>query len=298
MAKAPLVELLEYGTARILAALVGRLPWRCATGAGKLCGAFLYYLLPAAAYRVRRRIGAALRCSRREERRIARGSFAHSAAVLFELMKMRRLSRDQLLARVEFDNLAVMEKALAAGRGVIAVTGHIGNWEMLGAGFAATGYPLAVVVRLLDNRRLDRWLEEVRQKWGALVVPRDSVATGVRFMRQGRVLAFLMDQNAACHGVFVPFFGKDAATVQGPAYLSRRFAVPAVLCWARRLPGGKHRLSFAQLPEGGPGETVRDRVALYNRALEQVIREAPEQWLWLHPRWRTQPPGSGEDQDG
>lgn len=296
MAKAPLVEWIEYGTARVLAAVVGRLPWRCATGAGKLCGAFLYYVLPGTARGMRGRIRSALQCSPRRAARIARASCAHTVAVLFELMRMRRMPPEKVRQLVEFENLEVMDRALQTGRGVIAVTGHIGNWELLAAGFALTGRPLSVVVRPLDNRRLDRLVEDLRRSWGAAVVPRDSLPLGIRQMLKGGVLAFLMDQNAARHGVFVPFFGREAATAAGPASLALRRGVPAVLCWARRLPGGRHRLTFAGPLEPvyneDAAEAVRLTTARYTAALEQVIRQAPEQWLWAHPRWRTRPDGA------
>jgi len=225
---------------------------------------------------------------------------------IFEFMQFPKLSSEDLLKRVSFVNLEAMDRALAAGRGVIVATLHFSNWEFFAAAFAATGRPLAVVVRPLDNRRLDRWVEGFRESKGMEVVPRGAaLRSGLAALRKGKVLAFLMDQNAAFHGVFVPFFGHLAATVSGPAALAIRRASPLVFCYARREQDDSFSLIFHEasaIPEeGSEEEKIRELTARLNVCIEKVVRENPEQWLWMHPRWRTRPPecaiqsGRGED---
>lgn len=230
-----------------------------------------------------------------ERKRIARASFEGMGKTIFEFMRFSRLSREELLARVRFVNLEAMDRALAKGRGVIAATAHLANWELFAAAFASSGRPLAAIVRPLDNKRLDRYVENLRAANGVEVVPRGlALRSGLAALKKGKVLAFLMDQNAARHGVFVPFFGKPAATVSGPAALAIRLDVPLIFCYARREDDGLLSLIFSDLISPcqrypSEEENIIATTADLTARIEAAIRNKPEDWLWMHPRWRTQP---------
>ncbi len=188
----------------------------------------------------------------------------------------------------------VMER-LIAGEPTIFITGHCGNWELLGYALAVIGYPMHALARPLDNPFLNRWLLGVREarglrivtKWGATPVIQEVLERG------GRV-GFIADQNAGDQGLFVPFFGRLASSYKSIGLLAMRYGVPIVAGIARRLEG---RFEF----ELSAGEVIRPRdwegqpdplyyiTARYNRAMEQMIRCAPEQYLWVHRRWKSRP---------
>lgn len=299
MAKSRFLENLEFIPAKVIMVLLRLIPFRLAVRAGALFGMVVYRILPGERRRVHENLRTAFAddLDERARRRLCWRVFINLGKTIFEFMQFPKLSRKRLLGMVRFENLEAMENALQQGRGAIAVTGHLGNWEMLAAGYAAMGLStLHAIVRPLDNRLLDRYVESFREKKGVQPVPRGvALKEGVRALKGGSVLAFLMDQNSAMHGVFVPFFGKPAATVQGPAIMAMKYKSPVIFCFDRRNKDGSHSLIFHDeipLVEGGTREeTILLNTARYTAAIEQAIRDCPEQWLWMHPRWRTRPPG-------
>jgi len=294
--KSAFVELLEYLPARCIMALLGRLPLRFATRAGAAFGRWVWRISPAQ----RRVTHANIRLAygdtldTRARARLGRASFENMGKTIFEFMRFPRLKTADILKRTHLVDIEFMDRALARGRGVIVATLHLSNWEFFAAAFVASGGPLAVVARPLDNARLERWVRHFREAKGMEVIARGAaLRSGLKALQRGKVLAFLMDQNAARHGVFVPFFGRPAATATGPAALAIRLKIPLVFCYARREEDDSFSLVFHEecgLPEGGSEEErIRDLTARLNVCIERVIRAYPEQWLWMHPRWRTQP---------
>jgi len=297
MAKSASLELVEYLPASFIMYCLRLVPLRQATRAGAAFGRLVWRLSPSQRRTACANLALAFgeSMSQAEQRRIARASCESMGKTIFEFMQFPKLSRDDLLARVRFVNLEAMDRALAMGRGVIAATAHLANWEFFAAAFASTGRPLAAIVRPLDNRRLDRHVENLRASKGVEVVPRGvALRAGLAALKKGKVLAFLMDQNAARHGVFVPFFGKPAATVSGPAALATRLDVPLVFCYSRREEDGLFSLVFSDMIPpcrryDSEEENIIATTADLTGRIEAAVRERPEDWLWMHPRWRTQP---------
>ena len=300
MAKSAFVELLEYLPARFIMTCLGFVPARYATRAGAAFGRFVWRVSLSERRQTRANIALAYgdALGKKERDMLGRASFESLGKTIFEFMQFPRLTPGDLLKRVRFVNLEAMDRALAGGRGVVVATLHFSNWEFFAAAFAASGRPLAVVVRPLDNKRLDRRVEGFRESKGMEVVPRGAaLRAGLTALRKGKVLAILMDQNAAFHGVFVPFFGHLAATASGPAALAIRRKSPLVFCYARREADDSFSLIFHEasaLPgEGSADERIQELTARLNGCIEKVVRENPEQWLWMHPRWRTRPEAQG-----
>lgn len=184
---------------------------------------------------------------------------------------------------------------LVRGEPAIFITGHVGNWELLGTAMAAIGYPLVALARPLDNPHINHWLLKVREvrgmkivtKWGATPILQDSLE------QRGRI-AFIADQNAGDQGLFVPFFGRLASSYKSIGLLAMRYNVPIVAGYALRLNGGfEYELSYSDFIR--PHEWVDQPdplfyiTARYNRAMEQMVRQAPEQYLWVHRRWKSRP---------
>ena len=192
--------------------------------------------------------------------------------------------------RVEIDGLEHLKDAAVQGRGVLLLTAHLGNWELLAAAQPLTGLPLSVVLRPLDQPRLDRVVERLRRRTGAeLISKRRALPDVLDALRRGRMVGILLDQNATrAEGIFAPFFGTPASTSRGLAVIALRTEAPVVPVFIRRLERGRHLIEVG--PVVPPPE--RDVVAFttsFNEAIEKAIRRAPEQWFWLHKRWKTRP---------
>lgn len=188
----------------------------------------------------------------------------------------------------------VMER-LIRGEPMILLTGHCGNWEILGHFLALMGYPLLALARPLDNPLVNRWLLKQREaagtrvltKWGATPILQETLQAG------GRV-GFIADQNAGDGGMFVPFFGRLASSYKSIALLAAKYEVPIVAGLARRMGGRmEYELSCTDLIEPQDWVDQSDPLyyitARYNRAMEQMIQQAPEQYLWVHRRWKSRP---------
>jgi KDO2-lipid IV(A) lauroyltransferase len=196
-----------------------------------------------------------------------------------------------LLSRVEICGESHLAAAAARGRGVLLLTAHYGNWELLAASRALTAHELSVVIRPLDHPVLDRVVARFRERTGVELITRHR---GLReildALRRGRLVGILLDQNVSRgQGVFVPFFGVPASTSKSLAVISLRTGAPVVPAFIRRRPDGRHRIEIgAALPPPPDGDVVA-YTASFNRAIEEAIRQAPEQWFWLHRRWKTRP---------
>ena len=240
--------------------------------------------------------------STRERDEIIRGVYRNLGLILVELIcAPRLLGRGRWRERIEIEGMEHARAAAADGKGVIFVSGHIGNWEWLGAVAAIHGYPLHTIYRPLDNPFLDRYLRQARTRFGQKLIPQTgSVLPLGRCLREGGFLGMLVDQNQAVGGVFVDFFGRPASTMRAPAALHRRTGAPIVTGYIRRVGPFRHRIRIDPPirlePTADPEEDLLRVAQAYTERLETYVREAPEQWLWLHRRWRTRPPG--EDAPG
>jgi KDO2-lipid IV(A) lauroyltransferase len=179
-------------------------------------------------------------------------------------------------------------------KGILFVTGHLGNWELAGSYVASRGIPLDAVVRRQTNPMFDRWLNETRARIGMTVVPDSEAVRRIpRSLRQGRAIALVADQGVkGLASTFVPFFGRPAKTPRGPAVFALRFDAPVLFATALRQPSGKYRFFIEPVPVVRTGDTERDvdeTVAAYTRVIEAFVRRYPEQYLWQHRRWRRQP---------
>jgi KDO2-lipid IV(A) lauroyltransferase len=224
-------------------------------------------------------------------RRLGRRSFQHLGMNLAEACVFYFRPAPVLLSRVDVVGIEHLRAAGAEGRGVLVLTAHLGNWELLAAAHAVTGVAFSAVVRPLDDPVLDRLVEHFRQRSGvALIAKRGGLREIVDALRRGRAVGILLDQNAARgQGVFAPFFGTPASTSRALALLSLRTRAPVVPAFTRRVPGGRHRVEIEPaLPVPADSDVV-GYTAAFNQAIESAIRRAPEQWFWMHERWRTRP---------
>lgn len=275
---------------------VRRLPERAALRLGSLLGWFAGSVL-----RVRRSVVEGnLRRAFPDElpawrRRIAAKSYRHFGREAVTLLRLEALGPEGLRGRCSLEGAELLEDALGEGRGVILLTGHLGNWEVGGAATAARGLSLDVVAREQANPLFERALGSARERLGMRVVFRhEGPRPLLRALREPRVVALVADQNVSSGGVFVEFFGSPAATARGPALLASRTGAAVVLAAALRVPGptARYRVRYEPLrfePSGDPDTDVPHFTRCYLAFLEEAIREAPEQYFWHHRRWKTRP---------
>lgn len=216
---------------------------------------------------------------------------------MLDFFHISRKSDDSFRRTVEIDGAPNMAAALSLGRGAIAVTGHIGAWELIPRAVKLLGHRTGVVGRKLSGSAAENLISSLRARPGVLVLDRGSGAsTLVRALRANTAVGILIDQDTtAVESVFVDFFGIPALTPVGPAKLAVRLGIPVVPLFIRRLPDGRHRLSIEPMisPEEyvGPDGILALTGRLTGR-IEARVREDPRQWVWFHERWCRRPPGS------
>jgi len=276
---------------------LGALDWETAGNIGARIGALGYRPLGIRRGVVERQIAAAFpELAEADVRRIALGAYENLGCSSIEAAILPRLGPNAVLDKFEgADDYDIVEEARSKGRGLIFVTGHLGNWELAGAYVAARGIPLDAIARRMKNPLFDRYLTETRSQIGMHVVhDSEAVRRTPRSLREGRAVAFLSDQGVlGLASTFVPFFGRPAKTPRGPAVFALRLDVPVVFGAAVRQPSGKYRLVFERVAVEDTGDRDRDVdaiVARYTAALERWVRRYPEQYFWHHRRWRRQPP--------
>ena len=229
---------------------------------------------------------------------VARETYGHLGRTSIETAILPSYSSREIVELFDaVEGWSIVEERLARGRGLILVTGHLGNWELGGAYLAARGLPIDAVARHMANPLFDRYLTATRQRIGMSVVHDEEAVRRVpRSLRAGRAVAFLIDQGAVgLASTWVPFFGRYAKTPRGPAVFALRLAAPIVFGVAVRQPSGRYRLTFEPIDAADTGdrEADVDRIAAdYTAALERWVRRTPDQYLWHHRRWKHQRPGT------
>ena len=288
--------------ARALECLAGALPPRGLLALADLAGTLWWLLSPGRRRVVRENLriafgdGLAARRTASLGRACCRGLARVFAelALADRLLASPRARARRLSFRGDWEQLATDAKT---GGGLI-VTAHLGNWEVGALAARARGIPLEAMARPQESPVVEAWL--TRRRGGATAVLRKKGGmTGLlRSLRRRRWIALLADQNAGRHGTFVPFFGLEASTFPTPAALAARMGVPLYLGVCLRRPGAmRFEVHVERLPPPAP-DGVREATRDLNRRLEAWIRRAPQQYNWVHRRWKTRPPGRDASEPG
>ena len=276
---------------RVLTATLGRLPWRAAQRMGAAIGSLAWTLSRRDRKRALDHLALALPdLPEAGRRRLGRACFRHLGMNLGECLHLFHGDCAEVASLVEVRGWEEVEKVRAAERPILILTGHCGNWELLAALINCRGLGMAVVARTLEDSGLQRMLAGLRERFGTPTIARGTEGAARQLLitlRRGGALGMLIDQDTKVDGVWVPFFGRPAFTPVGAAKIALRQKTAVIPTFIERLPDGRHLATFhpaLDLP-GDPQEAT----ALMTEKIEEQVRKHPEQWVWIHRRWRRQP---------
>lgn len=293
-------RLLFFAGIRTLQGAARVLPRGIALRAFGSAGALVHRLDQPAARRARHHLqiafGDSLGADRRE--RIVRDMFRFTGRNVVDLLRRPRSDGYPDLVRIEGQEH--LDSALARGRGVVALSAHLGNWEVLGAALAGRGYPIHVVAREVFDSRSNRMLNVWRTRTGVVVHRRQSgLFPAIRALREGAIVGTLADQDTGGPDFFVEFFGRPAKTPLAPFVFALRTGAALVPMWIRMDDHGRHVVTIRpEIQRSGATDeeqALRASASAWHRVLEEAIREVPEQWVWHHRRWKTKPPTAEPD---
>lgn len=237
----------------------------------------------------------------REIARIATQSYESIGTTLCELLWLPRLAPDRLTEIVRIQDPETLRAAYARGTGVIVLTAHYGSWEVLGqVSRSVLGVPGSLLVRGMANPFIDRRIEAIRRSFGNTTVPATlAVRDLLHSLRSGGWILMAADQSAPRESVTVPFFGREVPTFQGPALLALKTGAQIVLGLARRAPDGVYDIRYERVSSDDRSEVSTEAIvqltARHVAATERAMMDAPEQWMWMHRRWKHAATSSSSD---
>ncbi|MGA2372089.1 MAG: lysophospholipid acyltransferase family protein [Terriglobales bacterium] len=290
---------LQYWTVALLVRLMGLLPRPMAHGVGIMIGGLVYYLHPRLRRVGRRNLEIALpEKTPAERRKILRGVYVSLGRLLGEACLFPRYTPENAAAIAVYQGFENFEAAQQRGKGVLLLTAHLGGWEVGSFFHALQGHPMKIVVRPLDNPYVDDLVARYRGLHGNSMIAKQEFARGlIAAMRSNETVGILMDTNMTPpQGVFVDFFGIAACAASGLARIALHTGatvVPAFTIWDSVLR--KYRVEFDRpidlVRSGDDDADAVANTAKFTAVIESYVRRYPEQWLWVHRRWKTRPSG-------
>jgi len=268
-------------------------PYRAGVWAGGVIGFAAYYLLP----RERKRAIEHLTYVFSEKgaswvHRTARHCFIHLGKGLLEIMLMTPQRLEQV---IEFQGEDNLRAAIGMGKGVIYVTGHIGNWEIMGHAVAAR-YNLSVIAAPIEPEQVNNMIVELRAGMGVKTILRGRPGASrelVRVFKENRIMGILIDQDTDVESAFVDFMGRPAWTPTAAASMALKFGAPVIFGYVHRGKDNRHTIRIegplSLIQTGDRDKDVLENTAMLTKMIEHAIQDNPEQWVWMHRRWRRQP---------
>ncbi|EPX60494.1 Lipid A biosynthesis lauroyl acyltransferase [Cystobacter fuscus DSM 2262] len=292
-----LKRFLRYLLVRAALALVGALPLGFARWLGAGFGRLAFALAGGERRKALKSLARAFpEKSDAERHSLARASFRHLGMAAFEVGATSSMDRQlDRLVRWEDADRRVLDAALARGKGVVFVSGHVGNWELLARRVSRAGYPSQSIAKETTDPRLTALVGRFRELGGVRSIWRGQEGAAramLRALKAGEILGLLIDQDTRVQSLFVPFFGELAATPRAAADLALRTGAAVVVGFCQREREG-YRLWMEEVAWRAGTDREADALALtaaLSERIEAAIRRAPEQWVWMHQRWKTRPP--------
>lgn len=289
----------EFLPAWLLLNCLSVLPRPVALCIGRLAGWIGYHLIGRLRRIAYRNLQLAMpELSRDQQRAVVKEVFQNLGRLLGEFSQFNKIDANNVRDLVVYEGFDNYARAVANGRGLLFLTGHLGAWELCAFAHGAFGYPLSFLVRPIDNHLVEKMINRFRRLSGNRTIDKNnSVRSVLQALKKGEAVGFLIDVNTLNdQGVFCDFFGMPACSSTGLAVLALRSEAPVVpgfLVWDGNIK--KHRLEFGPevqlIRTGDFKEEVQLNTAQFTRIIETYIRRYPGQWLWIHRRWKTRPEG-------
>ncbi len=287
---------MEYSIAAGVLKTMQHAPRPVAEAVSRFCAALLDRAVPRLRRAAMRNLELAMPEKSEAERRfIVDGVFRSIARVMLAIARFPRIGRGNIGEWIRYEGFEHFEQALARGRGVLFATAHLGNWELSAFAHALLTAPMHVIVRPLDNPLIDRLIAERRTLSGNRLIEKKDFARSIfKALAGNEAVGILTDQNASLdQGIFVDFFGVPACAGTGFAKIAARSGaavIPGFALWSEQ----ERRYVLRFYPPVEMTGRAEDDTRRLHAQLEAVIREYPDQWLWIHRRWKTRPPGAPE----
>ena len=224
----------------------------------------------------------------KELRKIACRAYVNIGKTFIEMLVISKFA-GHMLDMVDMPDLHILKRIIKKGRGIIFVACHFGNWELVGASLVASGIPMIGVGKRQSNPYVDRLINRTRENLGMKVItPGASIKHLVGTLRKNAAIGLVSDQDAGRDGIFVDFFGRKASTPRGAAQLALKYKAPIVVLMTLRTGNGTYRniIKEVKIDDEDTVESVTQR---YTKVMEEIIRQYPEQYFWMHRRWKTVP---------
>lgn len=287
-------------TLRALRLGFGVLTWGGAQRAGRVLGRLAWWVAARDRRRALDHLAIAFPELPDDERRaLARRTFLHLGASAGELLHLWGRRPEAALRHVAVEGFDVIEELRCRGRPILVLTGHCGNWELISIANLSHGLGLTAMAREVEGAA--QVAEDLRAHFGSVTLPRGrrrAISGMLRVLRSGGALAMLLDQDIDTDGVWVPFFGRPAHTPSAGAELALRLGAAVVPVFSERLEDGSHMVRFhpaLAMPGEASAAGIEEATARMTAAIEEHIRRRPDQWVWMHKRWRRRPPAEAAD---
>jgi Kdo2-lipid IVA lauroyltransferase/acyltransferase len=232
--------------------------------------------------------------SKKELQHIALKTYQNFSKTIFEFIQLQQMTKEQLGNRIAFYQPDLLHQAINKNKGTICVSGHFDNWEFMVAAIASENFPIQAVAKPQSNALVDRLIRNTRESKGVtLIKPGVSVRSVLRALKQNKIILLLADQDAHEVGAFVDFLGQPSSTPTGPAVFALKQQAEIVFCISVRQKDNRHHIYFEKIKTDDlktfNQETVKKLTQRHTKLLENYIREYPDQWFWMHKRWKTTP---------
>ena len=222
---------------------------------------------------------------------LVRANFVHYGLLVVEFLRIRLLRTPPLESAVQFQGEDHLRNALAEGKGVLILSAHLGNYDVSAVALALRGFPVMIVSKPLNLKAIEKfWMEERSVSELEISLNHESIRGILKALREGMAVVFVLDQHASAEQLWVDFFGRSASTLSAPAILTQRTGAPVVPIFTHRDSDGTHvieiqpAMSFEELEDRD--QTIEHNTQRYTAVIEAAIRRHPEQWTWLHKRWK------------
>ena len=286
-----------------VAAVVRFLPWNAASRLGGFLGQMVFRTLKKEREKARTHFNLAFgkETDPRNREAVLLKSFENLGRSILEVLKLPQVNKKNIDRLVRFQGEENLKEAFERKKGIVFVTAHFGNWELMGAALSIKGYPTNVIAAPLYDSRIDEIMIGIRTSQGIETITRGG-ERGSRMilsaLKKNQILGLLIDQDIDAEGVFVDFFNRPAYTPSGAASLALRSGASVIFGFIERVKNNRHLVKFegpAELRRSGNAQKdIHDNTAYFTQVIEKNIRRRPDHWVWMHNRWKTLPSGHHE----